>query len=87
MDHSGILKDTMAINEFQRSRLTLDLSAKVPYIGNPSTCLNIFFSETIRPIELKFHMKSSYDRLANYYINCFGHLTKMATTPINGKTF
>ena len=39
-------------------------------------------SETIRPIELKFHMKSPYDRLANIYINCSGHTTKMASTPI-----
>ena len=44
------------------------------------------FSETIRPIELKFHMKLSYDRLANIYTNCSDHMTKMATTPIYGKT-
>ena len=69
----------MAIDKFQRSRLTFDLSAKVPHIGDPSTFLNIFFSETIRPIELKFHMKSPYDT------NCSGHMTKMATTPIYGK--
>ena len=28
---------TMAINKFQRSRLTFDLSAKVAYMGVPST--------------------------------------------------
>ena len=44
------------------------------------------FSETIRPNELKFHMKSPYDRLANIYTNCSGHMTKMATMPIYGKT-
>ena len=44
------------------------------------------FSETIRPIELKFHMKSPYDRLANIYTNSSGHVTKIATMPINGKT-
>ena len=48
--------------------------------------LKHFFSETIRPIELKFHMRSPYDRLANIYTNCSGHMTKMATTPICGKT-
>ena len=44
------------------------------------------FSETIRPIDLKFRMKSPYDRLANIYANCSGHMTKMAITPIYGKT-
>ena len=48
--------------------------------------LKHIFSETIRTIELKFHMKSPYDRLANIYTNCSGHMTKMATTPIYGKT-
>ena len=40
----------------------------------------------IKPIELKFHMKSPYDRLANIYTICSGHMTKMATTPKYGKT-
>ena len=48
--------------------------------------LKHIFSETIRPTELKFHMKSPYDRLAIIYTNCSGHMTKMATTPIYGKT-
>ena len=38
------------------------------------------------PIELKFHMKTPYNRLANIYTNCYGHMTKIATTPIYGKT-
>ena len=29
--------DTLAINKFQRSKLTFDLSAKVAHIGVPST--------------------------------------------------
>ena len=70
----------MAINKFQRSRLTFNFSAKVA-----STYYNIVSSETIRPIELKFHMKTPYDRLAKIYTNCTGHMTKMATTPIYGK--
>ena len=48
--------------------------------------LKHIFSETIRPIELKFHMKSPYDMLANICTNFSGHMTKMATTPIYGKT-
>ena len=43
-------------------------------------------TETTRPIELKFHMTTPYDWLAKIYTNCSGHLTKMATTPIYGKT-
>ena len=38
-----------------------------------------------RPIELKFHMKTPYDRLAKIYTNWTGHMSKMATTPIYGK--
>ena len=76
----------MAINKFQRSRLTFNFSAKVTHIGVPSTHLNIVSSETTRPIELKFPMKTPYDRLATIYTNCTGHMTKMATMSIYGKT-
>ena len=47
---------------------------------------NIVFSQTICPIELKFHVKTPYDKLAKIYAKNFGHITKMATTPIYGKT-
>ena len=75
----------MAINKFQRSRLTLNFSAKGAHIRVPSTHQNIVSSETTRPFELEFHTKTPYDRLAKIYTNCTGHMTKMATTPINGK--
>ena len=42
------------------------------------------FSQTIGPIELKFQVKTSYDKLAKIYAKYFGHMTKMATTPIYG---
>ena len=74
----------MAINKFQRSRFTFNLSAKVAHIGVPSTHQNIVSSETTRPFELKFHMKTPYDRLAKIYTKCTGHMTKMAT-PLYGK--
>ena len=61
--------------------LTLDLSTKVAHIGVRSTYQNIVFSETTKPIELKFHMKTTYDRFAKTDTNCSGHMTKMATTP------
>ena len=75
----------MAINKFQRSRLTFDLSAYVAHIGVPSIYLNIVFSQTIGPIELKFHVKTTYDKLAKIYAIYFGHMTKMVATPIYGK--
>ena len=75
------------INKFQRSRLTFDLSAKVAHIGVLSTYLNIVFSETTRPIELKFHTTTSYDWLAKICTNCYGHMTKMVTTSIYGKNY
>ena len=75
----------MSINKFQWSRLTFDLSAKVAH----STYLNIHvvFPETIRPIELKFHMTTPYDWLVKMCANCYGHMTKMAATSIYSKNF
>ena len=75
----------MAIKKFQKSRLTFDLSAYVAYIGVPSIYQNIVFSQTIGPIELKFHTKTLYDKLAKIYAKYFGHMTKMTATPIYGK--
>ena len=68
------------------SMLTFDLSAKVAHIEIPSTYLNIVFSETTKPIELNFHMTTPYDGIAKMYANCFGHMAKMASTLIYGKT-
>ena len=76
----------MAINKFQRSRSTFDLSAKVAHIGVPSTYLKIVFSKTTRLMEIIFHM-TSYDWLAKMCTNCYGHMTKMATKPIYGKNY
>ena len=76
----------MAINKFQRSRLTFNFSAKVPHIGVPSTHQDIVSSKTTRPFEFKFHMQTPHDKLAKIYTNCTGHMTKMAIKPIYGKT-
>ena len=76
--------ETMAINKFQRSRLTFALSAKVAHIVVPSIYKTVF-SQTIGPIELKFYVKTPYDKSAKNYSKCFGHMTKMAATPIYGK--
>ena len=75
----------VSISKFQRSRLTFDLLAKGAHIGVPLTYLNIVFSETTRSIELKFHMTTPYDWLTKICTNCYGHMTKMAATPIYGK--
>ena len=75
----------MAINKFQRSRLTFALSAKVAHIVVPPIYKNIVFSQTIGPIELKFHVKTPYDKSAKLYTKYVGHMTKMATTPIYGQ--
>ena len=75
----------MAINKFQRSRLTFSLSAKVSHIVVLSIYENLVFSQIIGPIELKFHVKTPYDKIAKIYLKHFGHMTKMAATPIYGK--
>ena len=77
--------ETLAINKFQRSRLTFALSAKVAHIVVHQYIKNIVFSQTIGPIELKFHVKTPYDKSTNFYTKYVGHMTKMATTPIYGK--
>ena len=77
----------MTINKFQKSRLTFDLSAFSlgrSYLS-PINISKIVFSQTIGPFELKFHMKTPNDKLAKMYAKHFGHITKMAATPIYGK--
>ena len=73
----------MAKNKFQR--LILNLSAKVAHIVVPTIYYNIVFSQTIGPIELKFHVKTPYDKLAKIYTNYFGYMAKVAAKPIYGK--
>ena len=75
----------MAINKFQRSRLTFAFSAKVAHIVIQSIYLNLVFSQTIDPIELTFHAKTPYDKIRKMYSKHLGHMTKMAATPIHGK--
>ena len=78
--------ETMAINKFHRSRLTFDFSAKVAHIGVPLMFKTWFSKKKTRSIELSFHMKIPYNKLAKDFTNCFCLMTKMATTPIDGKT-
>ena len=66
----------MAIIKFQRSRLTFALSAKVAHIVVQSIYLNIVYSQIIGPIELKFYVKTPYDKSAKIDTKYFGHMIK-----------
>ena len=48
---------------------------------------NVFFSETAWPIKAKFYVEPPWDGGTKVCINGPGHMTKMAATPIYGKTF
>ena len=50
-------------------------------------CLNIFSSETALPIKAKFYVEPPWEGGTKVCINGPGHMTKMATMPIYGKTF
>ena len=63
----------MAINKFQRSRLTFQLRS---HIEESHQYIKTVFSQTIGPIKLKFHVKTPYDKLTKN-AKYFGHMTKM----------
>ena len=73
---------TVVINKFQMPTMTFQ---PIPLIGVPSIYENIVFSETNRPIELNFYMKTPYNKLAKINTKCSGHMTKMVDIPIYGK--
>ena len=50
-----------------------------------STFSSIFSSETIGPIEAKFHVEPSWVGGTKVCSNSPGHMTKMAAMPIYGK--
>ena len=53
------------------------------------TCIKPLFSnissETAWPINAKYHVEHPLEVAKKVYINGTGHMTKMATIPINGK--
>ena len=55
------------------------------FIVGLSTFSNIFSSEIIGPIKVKFHMETPLDAGTKFCSNGPGHMTKMATLPIYGK--
>ena len=72
----------MAIYKSQRSRLTFQLRS---LILESHQYVKTVFSQTIGSIELEFHVKTPNDKLAKMHAKYFGHMTKMAATPIYGK--
>ena len=67
----------MSINKFESRGWPLTFQPRSLLLESHQYIQTVF-SET-RPIELKFHMKTPFDRLAKIYTYCFGHMTKMAT--------
>ena len=55
----------MSINMFNGSRLTLQSRSLI--LESHQYIQTAFSDLTTRPIELKFHMKTPYDRLAKIY--------------------
>ena len=51
-----------------------------------STNSKIFFSETAWPIKLKFYVMPSWVAAFKFCLRYLGHITKMAASPIYGKT-
>ena len=49
----------------------------------PSIYQTHIFSQTIWPIELKFHLKTSQEKDNKMYANGLGHITKMANMRIH----
>ena len=60
-------------------------SSSVVVVRRRPHSLNIFSSETMGLIKVKFHMKPPWDGGTEVCSNGPGHMTKMATTPIYGK--
>ena len=72
----------------QQNGVTRVLKVKVSDFGLRSLRFqnsNLFFSETSRLFETKFHMKAHGRKKMKIYSNKFGHMSKMVTMTIYGK--
>ena len=54
-------------------------------LRRPSTCSNIFSSETTEPIKLKFHMETPWDAGTKVCSNGPCHMTRIDATTVYGK--
>ena len=76
------LNEYMKLYEYQRSRSLIDLGPNL----SDSIFFNFFSAVTTWPLEAKFHVEPSWDRGMKSCSTGRGHLTKMATMSIYGKT-
>ena len=72
----------MKVYEYQWSRSFTDLGPN----HSDSIFLNFFSSITTWPIEAKLYVEPPWDEGTKACSNCLGHMTKMATMPVCGKT-
>ena len=70
---------------FLTSSFLLAHLSRRPSEKSPSTISKIFFSETARPIKLKFYVEPPWVVAFTFCSQYLGHMTKMAATPIYGK--
>ena len=77
------LNEYMKLHEYQRLKPFIDHGPNL----SDSIFLNFFSSITNWPIEAKFHVEPPWDGGMKACSNDLGHMTKMATMPIYGKTF
>ena len=59
-------------------------SSRRPSVVHPPFS-KIFSSETAWPVKAKFYVEPPWEGGTKVYINCQGHMTKMAAMPIYGK--
>ena len=77
--------ETMVINKFQRQGWPLIFQPRSLIVESHQQKKNIVFSETTRPIKLKFYRMTPYDRFVKTYTNYSGHMIKMTTTHLYSK--
>ena len=81
------LANGMKIYDYEKKMDPMGLAAHNP--GQYACVLPSYskiFSEIARPIKAKFYIKHLYEMGINMYIINPGHMTKMATLPIYGKS-
>ena len=72
----------MAINKFQRSRLTLTFQPCLSYWSPINILTPSFFQKALGQLNAKFHIETPYDKSAKFYTKRSGH---MAAMPMYGK--
>ena len=76
---SFLCSNVVAINEIINEILKVESDFAL------EVWVSIVFSQTVGPIELKFHVKTPYAKLIKIFTKYFGHMTKMTSMPIYDK--